>query len=128
MSKTFELFTRYLGAGAISTSVHMAIFVCLLPSFGATLSTACAAITGSAVAYGLARHWVFVKRRCAGLRFFITCAVQVSSNTFVVALLSSWGTHPYLAQMLAMFFVTIQGFTINHLWVFKHDIERADFQ
>lgn len=128
MSKIFKLFSRYLGAGAISTAVHMAIFACLLPYYGATLSTLCAGIIGAVVAYGLARHWVFVKWRCAGLRFFITCATQISSNTLIVALLSNWGAHPYLAQLLAMLAVTLQGFTINYLWVFKDDIECADPQ
>lgn len=74
------------------------------------------------VAYCLSRHWVFAQRRCGTLRFIAMVTSQLSSGTLIVALLTLWGVHPYLAQLAATATVTVQGFTINYFWVFKHDI------
>ncbi|MBN2991691.1 GtrA family protein [Pseudomonas cedrina subsp. fulgida] len=128
MQKILQLFIRYLGAGAIATWVHFVVFVCLLPYHGPTLSTLCAAITGAMVAYYLSRHWVFAQRDCNTGRFLITATSQVVSNTLIVNLLTHWGAPALIAQLVATAAVTLQGFTINHFWVFKHDIKREPFR
>lgn len=125
MPKTLELLIRYLGAGCIATLVHLVIFTCLLAWCGPVISTLCAGIGGAGTAYCLARHWVFARRQCNGVRFAVTAASQVAANTLIVGLLTHWGVHPHLAQLTAITAVTVQGFTINHFWVFKHDIKRA---
>ncbi|MGF6098040.1 GtrA family protein [Pseudomonas sp. 18175] len=122
MPKTLRLFARYLGAGTFSTLVHFMLFACLLPYQGPAFSTLYAGVAGALTAYYLSRHWVFAQRRCATSRFVITVASQLCSNIFIVAVLTKWGMHPYLAQMTATATVTVQGFTINHFWVFKHDM------
>ena len=128
MQKTLRLFIRYLGAGLIATSVHLAMFAWLLGCFGPALSTFCAGFSGALVAYWLSRHWVFARQDCNRRRFAITAACQVAANTLVVALLTQWGITPHFAQLTAMAVVTVQGFTFNHLWVFKHAIKREPFQ
>ncbi|MCR4540779.1 GtrA family protein [Pseudomonas sp. 18.1.10] len=128
MPNTLELLTRYLGAGCIATFVHLVIFTCLLAWCGPVISTLCASISGAGTAYCLARHWVFAGRQCSGVRFAVTAASQVAANTLIVGLLTHWGVQPHLAQLTALTAVTVLGFTINHLWVFKHDIKRAHSQ
>lgn len=128
MPNTLELLMRYLGAGCIATLVHLVIFTCLLAWCGPVLSTFCAGISGAVTGYYLNRHWVFAKRRCNDVRFAATAAGQVTSNTLIVGLLAHWGVHPYLAQLTAITAVTVLGFTINHFWVFKHDIKRSHTQ
>lgn len=128
MQKVLRLFIRYLGAGFFATLVHFIVFVCLLPYYGPTPSTFCAAVTGALVAYCLSRHWVFVQRDCNRGRFFITATSQVLSNTLIVTLLTHWGVPAQLAQLMTMVAVTLQGFTINHFWVFKHDSKREPLQ
>jgi len=125
MPKTLELLTRYLGAGCIATLIHLMVFALLLPGCGPIVSTLCAGAGGAGAAYYLNRHWVFVARQCSGLRFTVTAASQVASNTLIVGLLTHGGASPYLAQLTAMAVVTAQGFTINLFWVFKHDIQRT---
>ncbi|MBV4454235.1 MULTISPECIES: GtrA family protein [Pseudomonas] len=125
MQKKLRLFIRYLGAGVIATLVHFVVFVCLLPYYGPTSSTLCAAVTGAMVAFCLSRHWVFAQRNCNSWRFLITATSQVLSNTLIVNLLTHWGAPALIAQIVATAAVTLQGVTINHLWVFKHDIKRA---
>ncbi|WP_017739089.1 GtrA family protein [Pseudomonas sp. CBZ-4] len=125
MPNTLELLTRYLGSGCIATLVHLVIFTCLLKGGGPVISTLCAGISGAVTAYCLNRHWVFAGRQCIGVRFAVTAASQVVANTLIVGLLTFWGVHPHLAQLTAIAAVTVQGFTINHFWVFKHDIKRA---
>lgn len=120
MPKTLELLIRYLGAGCIATLVHLVIFAGLLPWCGPVLSTFSAGISGAGIAYYLARRWVFAERQCNSMRFTVTAASQVASNTLIVGLLTDWGAPAYLAQLTAMAVVTAQGFTINHFWVFKH--------
>ena len=128
MQKILKLFIRYLGAGFIATWVHLAVFTVFLPYYGPVASTFCGGFTGALVAYGLSRHWVFAQRECNTRRFAITAISQVSSNTLVVALLTQWDVPAHLAQLAAMAVVTVQGFTINHFWVFKHDIKRETFK
>jgi len=128
MQRILSLFIRYLSAGAIATLVHYGVFVCLLRWFAPTPSTFLAASTGALIAYCLSRHWVFAQRSCNRLRFFITATSQVLTNTLMVNLLTFWGAPPLLAQVLATAAVTFQGFTINHFWVFKHDLHRKPFQ
>ncbi|WP_426129786.1 GtrA family protein [Pseudomonas sp. DWP1b1] len=128
MQRILSLFIRYLSAGAIATLVHYAVFVCLLTSLAPTPSTFLAASTGALVAFCLSRDWVFAQRSCNKLRFLITATCQVLTNTLMVNLLTSWGAPPLLAQVLATATATFQGFTINHLWVFKHDLHRKPFQ
>ena len=115
---------RHAGAGVAATLTHLTVFACLLPYQDAALSTFYAGITGALVAYGLAKHWVFARRPCSSLRFAFNAAGQVASNTLIVAVLVDWCAHPYFAQTVATAIVTIQGFIINHLWVFQHDIPR----
>jgi putative flippase GtrA len=128
MQKILQLFIRYLGAGAIATLVHFVVFVCLLPYYGPTLSALCAATSGAVVAYCLSRHWVFAQRGCDNGRFLIMATSQVLSNTLLVNLLTHWGAPALLAQTVATAAVTLQGFTINHFWVFKHEIKREPFR
>lgn len=128
MQKILKLFIRYLGAGVIATLFHYVVFVCLLTYYGPTPSAFCAAIAGAVVAYGLSRHWVFAQRGCNSWRFFITATGQVLSTTLIVNLLANWGAPALLAQTVATASVTIQGFTINHFWVFNHDIKREPLQ
>lgn len=128
MSKTLDLLVRYLGAGCIATLVHLAIFACLLPGCGPALSTFCAGTGGAGTAYYLNRHWVFAERQCNGLRFTLTAISQIASNTLIVGLLTDWGVPAYFAQLAAMTLVTVQGFTINLIWVFKHDLKRTHTQ
>ncbi|MGY2270549.1 MULTISPECIES: GtrA family protein [Pseudomonas] len=128
MQRILSLFIRYLSAGAIATLVHYAVFVCLLTWFAPTPSTFVAASTGALVAFCLSRLWVFAQRSCNKLRFFMTATGQVLTNTLMVNLLVFWGIPPLLAQVLATAAVTLQGFTINHFWVFKHDLHRKPFQ
>lgn len=92
------------------------------------IAALCAGISGALVAYCLARRWVFLKRQCNRWKFAITAISQVVSNTLIVALLVKWGVHPYVAQTAAIAAVTVQGFTINHLWVFKHDVQHEPSQ
>lgn len=125
MQKILRLFIRYLSAGVIATLVHFVVFICLLPYYSPTSSTLCAAITGALVAYCLSRHWVFAQRHCNCWRFVITATSQVSCNTLIVNLLTHWGAPALSAQIVATTAVTLQGFMINHFWVFKHDIKRA---
>lgn len=121
MSKPLNLVIRYLSSGLVATLVHIIVFACLLPYSGPVFSTFYAGVSGALVAYFLARHWVFSRRHCNGVRFSITVASQIASNTLIVTVLVKWGTHPYLAQLSAMAVATSQGLMINHLWVFKHD-------
>lgn len=125
MPKTRGLFIRYLGAGFIATLTHLVIFACLLPWRGPTFSTFCAGATGAGIAYCLNRAWVFVERRGIGFRFAVCATTQVATSTLIVGLLAHWGMHAYLAQITAMAVVTVQGFMINHYWVFNHDIKRT---
>lgn len=125
MPKTLDLLIRYLGAGCLATLVHLVIFTVLLRWFGPVLSTFCAGISGAGTSYYLARHWVFAERPCNGVRFTITAASQVASNTLIVGLLTDWDIPAFLAQLTAMAVVTAQGFTINHFWVFKHGSKRT---
>ncbi|WP_395608837.1 GtrA family protein [Pseudomonas sp. B22129] len=127
MPNTLKLFARHLSAGAVATLTHFIVFAGLLPHQNATRSTFCAGIAGALVAYGLARHWVFAKRPCSDLRFVINATGQVASNTLIVTVLVDWYAHPYFAQTVATAVVTLQGFIINHLWVFQHDTPRDPF-
>lgn len=128
MQKTLKLLIRYLGAGTIATLVHYGLFACLLPYLGPTLSAFCAAFTGAMVAYCLSRHWVFARRHCNKGRFAITASSQILANTLIVNLLTHGGAPALFAQVVATAAVTLQGFMINHFWVFKHAISREPFQ
>lgn len=128
MQKLLRLFIRYLGAGFFATLVHLVVFVCMLPYYGPTPSAFYAAVAGALVAYCLSRHWVFGQRDCNRGRFFITATRQVLSSTLIVTLLIHWGAPAQLSQLMTMVAVTLQGFTINYLWVFKHDSKREPLQ
>lgn len=128
MQKTLKLLIRYLGAGSLATLVHYVVFACLLPYLGPTPSAFCAASTGAMVTYCLSRHWVFAQRHCNKRRFAITASSQILANTLIVNLLTLGGTPALVAQLVATAAVALQGFMINHLWVFKHAISREPFQ
>lgn len=118
-------FLKFANCGALGTTAHY-IVLWLLVNGGAldpVLGSAAGAVVGAGTNYFLNYHWTFGSRLPHSRtmpRFIVIAALSLAVNTWLMALLLSYGTlHYLLAQIIATLVCLAFNYFASRFWAFQ---------
>jgi putative flippase GtrA len=115
---------RYLGIGAVATSVHYWVFVLMLLQGAPLLGSICGAALGAAASFWLGRKACFIAaqgKTLQPIKFICVALFHNAANALLMgALLQFPLIAPVLAQMLVTASLTLIGFFIHTKWTYHH--------
>ena len=111
--------------GASGYLVNLGVYALLLKEAGLhyILAATCSFLVAAAWNYAWNRYWTFRAQRghfgYQGMRFLIVSGTVLGANLGALTLLVSLGAGKFLAQPIAVLFVTPLNFLGNKLWSFR---------
>jgi putative flippase GtrA len=117
-------FSRFLAVGVATTAVHYAILVALVEAFAVhpVLATSAGFVTAVLLSYVLNRRYTFDAEHAFGpglLKYYAALSVGLLLNAGIMALLTGWGAHYILAQIVASGVALVWNFLSARLVVFR---------
>ncbi len=113
----------YTAVGAVATAAHWALLALLVEVWAARpwLASGAGAVLGAQLAFVGNRRFTFDHRAAvwpAWWRFMLTAWAGALLGMVMVAVLTAWGWHYLLAQMLATALVLLVTYLANKRWSF----------
>lgn len=111
--------------GASGYLVNVGVYALLLKGAGFhyILAATCSFLVAATWNYAWNRYWTFREQRghfgYQGMRFLVVSGTVLGANLGALTLLVSLGTGKFLAQPIAVLFVTPLNFLGNKLWSFR---------
>jgi len=118
-------FAKFGVVGASGYLVNVGVYALLLKGAGFhyILAATCSFLVAATWNYAWNRYWTFREQRGhfgqQGMRFLIVSGTVLAANLGALTLLVSLGTGKFLAQPIAVLFVTPLNFLGNKLWSFR---------
>ncbi|HUY70688.1 MAG TPA: GtrA family protein [Gaiellaceae bacterium] len=118
-------FAKFGVVGASGYLVNVGVYALLLKGAGFhyILAATCSFLVAATWNYAWNRYWTFREQRGhfgqQGMRFLVVSGTVLAANLGALTLLVSLGTGKFLAQPIAVLFVTPLNFLGNKLWSFR---------
>ena len=116
-------FSKFATVGAVGTLVHYVVLILMVSGLALSpiLGTSTGALAGALVNYVLNHHYTFgggASHARALPRFMLMAAVGLGLNATIVGMLTHFGIHYLVAQVLATGIVLVVNYLVSKLWIF----------